>query len=112
MLYDEARRAAAANAPTAAVLALRKLLMNVAVSKGAKEGQSFVSYVEYLAGAGYVPPNGKGWVDHIRERGNDASHEIALMGPSDAAELLIFAEMLLRFIFELPGRVPASPGTR
>src|ERR1700688_3157952 len=37
-LYDEARRCTANNAFTAAVLACRKLLMHIAVAKGAKEG--------------------------------------------------------------------------
>jgi len=48
--------------------------MSIAVAQGAKEGQSFLSYVEYLANAGYVPPNGRHWVDHIRTKGNEANH--------------------------------------
>ena len=39
-LYNEARSAAAAGAPTAAVMACRKILMNVANDQGAKEGLS------------------------------------------------------------------------
>jgi hypothetical protein len=105
-LYGEARRSAGAGAHTAAVLACRKLLMNIAVEKGAKPGESFISYVEYLAGAGYVPPNGRGWVDHIRAKGNEATHEIKVMTPQDSAELIAFAEMLLKFVFEFPAKVP------
>jgi len=104
-LYDEARLAGAMS-PTAAVLAIRKILMHVAVEKGAKEGESFLSYVEFLADSGYVPPDGKGWVDHIRKKGNEANHEITLMSESDAEEMLTFVEMLLRFVYELPRRVP------
>ena len=44
-LYDEARKATGAGCCTAAVLCCRKLLMHIAVSKGAKAGESFVSYV-------------------------------------------------------------------
>lgn len=105
-LYGEARRCAAANAPTSAVLACRKLLMHIAVEQGAQQGQSFMKYVEYLADNGYVPPNGKGWVDHIRKKGNEANHEIVLMGDADATELISFAEMLLKFLYEFPARVP------
>ena len=108
-LYLEARRSAGAGANTAAVLACRKLLMNIAVAQGAKGGESFLSYVEYLASAGYVPPNGRTWVDHIRKKGNEATHEIKLMAPADAAELIAFAEMLLKFIFEFPAKVPSTP---
>src|SRR3989442_1339700 len=45
-LYEEARRSAGANAPTAAVLVCRKILMHVAVEKGAEVGKSFLHYVE------------------------------------------------------------------
>ena len=48
-LYDEARRATGCGANTAAVLCCRKLLMHIAVAKGANAGQSFASYVDYLS---------------------------------------------------------------
>jgi hypothetical protein len=105
-LYNEARIAAGAGAPTSSVLAMRKLLMNIAVDKGAKPGLKFVEYVDYLAANGYVPPDGKPWVDHIRSRSNEANHEIALMNGSDAEELITFAGMLLKFIYEFPKRLP------
>ncbi|WP_338723085.1 DUF4145 domain-containing protein [Devosia sp. XK-2] len=107
-LYDEARRCSSVSAYTAAVLACRKLLMNIAVTNGAKEGQPFVSYVQYLADNHYVPPNGRAWVDHIRKKGNEATHEISPMGKGDAEELITFAEMLLKFIYEFPARVPPA----
>ena len=107
-LYKEARQCVAAGAPTAAVLSARKLLMHIAVAQGAQPGANFLAYVEYLANSGYVPPNGKGWVDHIRKKGNEANHEIKLMIPDDATELISFAEMLLKFIYEFPNRVPTA----
>ena len=67
-LYLEARNCVSVSAYTASVLACRKLLMNIAVAQGAEEGKKFAEYVQYLADNGYVPPNGKGWVDHIRKR--------------------------------------------
>ena len=107
-LYNEARRASSVGASTAAVLACRKLLMNIAVAHGAKPGETFIAYVEHLSQAGFVPPNGRAWVDHIRKKGNEATHEIALMKPADAAELISFAEMLLKFVFEFPGNLPPT----
>lgn len=83
--------------------------MNIAVTQGAAAGLKFIEYVEYLANKGYVPPNGKGWVDHIRKKGNEATHEIKLMEFEDAIELISFSEMLLKFIYEFPARVPAPP---
>lgn len=108
-LYKEARNSAAASACTAAVLACRKLLMNIAVAQGAKENLRFIEYVDYLADNGFVPPNGRGWVDHIRKKGNEATHEIVLMGNKDSEELIAFAEMLLKFIYEFPAKVPNLP---
>lgn len=84
------------------------MLMNIAVQQGAKEGLRFIEYVEYLGANGFIPPNGKGWVDHIRKKGNEATHEISLMNLSDAEELIAFTEMLLKFIFEFPARVPVA----
>jgi len=78
-LYEEARRCTSSNSNTASVLCCRKLLMNIAVSKGAAEGLSFIEYVEYLSIKNYVPPGGKEWVDHIRTKGNEANHEIKIM---------------------------------
>lgn len=108
-LYREARDAFTVGAYTAAVLTCRKILMNVAVAQGAAEGETFLTYVEHLADAGYVPPNGRGWVDHIRKRGNEANHEIELMAQGDAEELIAFVEMLLKFVYEFPARVPTAP---
>jgi len=105
-LYREARNCVAAHAYTASVLACRKLLMNIAVAQGAGEGLRFIEYVDYLAKEGFVPPNGRHWVDHIRKKGNEATHEILLMGSEDAIELISFSEMLLKFIFEFPAQVP------
>jgi hypothetical protein len=105
-LYEEARRCTSQNCFTAAVLVCRKMLMNIAVQEGAAEGLKFIEYVTHLSDHGYVPPNGKHWVDHIRKKGNEATHEIALMSENDARELLGFVEMLLRFIYELPKMVP------
>lgn len=107
-LYTEARRAIATGAFTAAVLAFRKLLMHLAVAEGAAEGLSFMQYVEYLDAKGFVPPKGKGWVDHIRTKGNEANHEIVLMTKEDAERLCTFTEMLLRFMYEFPNLVPPT----
>lgn len=104
-LYNEARNCTSVNAFTASVLCCRKLLMNIAVSKDAKEGLNFTEYVEYLSDRGFVPPDGKEWVDHIRKKGNEATHEIAIMKREDAEELITFLEMLLKFIYEFPASI-------
>lgn len=105
-LFAEARTASAAGAYTAAILTCRKILMHIAVDKGAAENKNFLEYVTYLISKGYAPPNSQDWVDYIRTRSNEANHEITLMTTEDATALVTFIEMLLRFIFELPKSVP------
>lgn len=105
-LYDEARDCSAASAFTACVMACRKILMNLAVREGAKEGLGFVEYVDYLNDNGYVPKKGKDWVDRIRKMGNEANHAIASKNQSDASDILHLVEMLLRFNFELSAPTP------
>ena len=104
-LYNEARNCTSCSAYTASVLCCRKLLMNIAVSKGAEEGLNFIEYIEYLSDKNFIPPNGKDWVDHIRTKGNEATHEIAIMKKEDAEELITFIEMLLKFIYEFPATI-------
>ena len=82
--------------------------MNIAVSKGADEGKTFIEYVEYLAENNYIPPDAKYWVDYIREKGNEATHEIAIMGRKDAEDLIKFMEMLLKIIYEFPASIKAK----
>lgn len=108
-LYNEARNCVASGANTAAALVCRKLLAHLAVSQGAAPGKNFLDYVQYLAANGFVPPNGKGWVDHIRKKGNEATHEIIEMTTEDAKDLVSFLEMLLKFIYEFPNRISAQP---
>ncbi len=85
--------------------------MNLAVGLKAESGLNFVKYVEYLSEHGFVPPGGKHWVDHIRKKGNEATHEIALMGSVESNELILFIEMLLRFIYEFPASIPPPDPT-
>ena len=105
VLYEEARAGAGIGAHTSAVLALRKLLMHIAVERGAKAGLAFLAYVQYLGDKGYVPPDGQSWVDRIRRKGNEANHEIVMMDEAASKELLNFTEMLLRFMYEFPARM-------
>jgi hypothetical protein len=104
-LFQEARRTTSSNCFTATVLCCRKILMHISVSKGADENKSFAYYVKYLSDNHFVPPGAQIWVDHIRNKGNEANHEISIMTPEDAKELLDFCEMLLKIIYEFPANV-------
>jgi len=95
-LYEEARTCTGAGAFTSAVLTCRKILMHIAVEKGAADGLRFIEYVEYLATEGYIPREGRAWVDYIRAKSNEANHEIKIMARNDAETIVTFIEMLLR----------------
>ena len=107
-LYEEARGCMAVPAFTSAVLLCRKILMHIAVEAGADAGLKFIQYVDYLWEQHYVPPNAKGWVDHIRTKGNEATHDIVQMSQEEAEQLISFTEILLKLVYELPQRVPGT----
>lgn len=108
-LLKEAFNCFSVNAYTSSVLCVRKILMHIGVDQGAEENKNFVYYVEYLSSKGFIPPNGKGWVDYIRTKGNEANHEIVIMSKDDSNQLLIFTVMLLKFVYELPNDIPKAP---
>jgi Domain of unknown function (DUF4145) len=111
-LYAQSRRAAGRGDFTAAVVVGRKLLMHVAVEKGAEQNQTFAHYVDWLIEQGIVTVHMKEWIDEIRELGNDANHEIVLMEKDEADSLLTFVAMLLKVVYEYPRRAQLSLESR
>ena len=99
-LYNEARACTTVEAYTSAVMLCRKLLMHIAVDKGADTEKSFWDYVNWLDEENYIPPNGKDWVDFIRKKGNDINHKIQIMKKADAEKLIVFVGMLMKFAYE------------
>jgi hypothetical protein len=106
-LYEEARSSIGAGAPTAAVMSCRKLLMHVAVEKGATAGDTFQNYVKFLADNHFVPAGASDWVDKIRTEGNEANHQIVIKTAAQAREMIDFSEMLLKVIYEYPTKAKA-----
>jgi hypothetical protein len=108
VIHEEARNCIAANAPSGAAMLCRKILMHVAVEKGAEENQSFQKYVQWLITERYAPKGAEDWLDYIRTKANDANHEIMVMTAPDAIAVLLFTEALLRNVYELPSLVPSA----
>jgi hypothetical protein len=109
LIWSEIRNSTSRSAFMSAVILGRKLLMHIAVDAGAQPGLPFVSYVDYLETNHYVPPNSNKWVDKIRSHGNEATHEIVIKKKEDAEEIMVFLEMLLKFIYEFPARAGVEP---
>lgn len=99
--YEEARASHGVGAYTASELLCRKLLMHVAVDKGAQEGLSFVEYLNHLETAGYITPPMRPWVNLIRQHGNEATHLLAAPGRERATGTLLFTAELLRLTYEM-----------
>lgn len=89
------------NAFTAAELICRKILMHVAVDKGAKEGEPFNAYLGALESQGYITPPMKKWVDLIRKHGNDSTHKLESPDKARAESTVMFTAELLRIIYEM-----------
>lgn len=99
--YQEVRHCMSVNALTAAESLCRKILMHVAVDKGAKEGDTFASYIDFLLNAGYVTPPMKDWVDLIKKHGNEASHRLEAPNRERAEGSVYFTAQLLRTVYEM-----------
>lgn len=101
-LYNEARNCIKIDAYTSVGMCCRKLLMHIAVDCGAEEGKTFAYYVDYLDQNNYIPSNCKKWVDIIRNKGNEANHEIIILEEKDAKQLIQFIQIIISVIYEMP----------
>jgi len=101
-LYDELRNAYAANAFSCSIMASRKLIMHIAVNLGAAPGDNFKNYVNFLDKNNYTPKNASGWIDKIRDAGNEQNHELIIASKDDTDRILKFVQALLKIVYELP----------
>ena len=109
-LYEETRKCMKVGAYTSVGMCCRKLLMHIAVDCGAEEGNTFAHYVDYLDSNNYIPTKCKKWVDIIRNKGNEANHEICLLTKEDAMQLIQFIQILVTVIYEMPHQVDEYVG--
>lgn len=104
-VYDEARRCCSVGAYSAAVLLCRKLIVHIAHDLQPEElkgkRQNFAQYIDWLNKEGYIPPNGKGWVTRLKDRGNEENHEIVVATREDAERSMILSYAPLLWNYEL-----------
>ena len=101
--YAEACACLSQNAPTAAVMMCRKLLIYIAVQEGAeKDWDGYERYVDFLKKEGHVPPKAHKMTDFVRKIGNSANHQLKPINAKDAEALLNFIGTLLIFIYAFP----------
>ena len=100
-VYDEARKSFAVEAYTGCELLCRKILMSVAVDRGAAEDKSFEHYVDHLKDNGHITASLKDMTDIIRKNGNQSAHKIGQPDPKRAEYTLEFTAQVLRSIYEI-----------
>jgi len=104
-LYNEIRDAFSMNAFTCCVIAGRTLLANVAVEQGAKDGESFTFYVDYMVSS-FMPHNSsKPWIDKVRSLGNNSAHKLVIGTKENAETSLKFLVAILKIVYEFPNSV-------
>lgn len=111
-LYEEARSCFSVSAYTAASMALRKLLMNIAVDHGADESLGFKDYVDFINKQGLVPYKCKFLIEEIRKQGNAANHEIRSVTEEEATVLLELVGLLLMTTYDIPTRYKKQSNKR
>ncbi|MEU5525412.1 DUF4145 domain-containing protein [Micromonospora chersina] len=105
--YREARETAGIAAFTSCELMCRKILMHIAVDKGAEEGKTFIQYLDHLTTTGYITPPMRPWLDLIRTHGNSSTHRLQSASKERALNTLAFTTQLLRLVYEMDHRAQA-----
>ena len=98
-LYDEARACTSNGAFTSACMLCRKIVLHVAHNKTPQDYDSFKQAVEVLYDEHYIPEGHKVFVDHIRDQGNAANHEIKLMSAKETNVLMNLTHRLLMNVY-------------
>jgi hypothetical protein len=101
LAYKEARDCFSQNAYISCEHICRKILMYIAVDKGAEENKSFSHYIEYIQSKGFITEPMNPWVTLIKDHGNKAAHVIEKPDKKRAESTLMFTAELLKIIYEM-----------
>lgn len=99
--WQEARDCLSVGAHIGAATLCRKILFHMAVDVGlpAKDDRnrapSFDKCVKHLQEKGVITQPMRSWVDHIRDVGNQANHDLGPISTEDAMRLATFVRQLL-----------------
>jgi hypothetical protein len=99
--YQEARDCFSVNAYIACEQLCRKILMYVAVEKGAEDNEAFSYYIRFIIDKGYITEPMKPWVELIKEHGGKATHLIEESSKERAESTLMCTAQLLKIIYEM-----------
>ncbi len=100
-MYDEAAKAHAAGAYTAAAMACRKLISVVAVTHGAKDGDTFNTHIDHIIATFFNSDRYKPKINAMKKIGTDANHKIEFVTEEQSATALTTGREMLNTIFLL-----------
>ena len=103
-VYKEIKDCLTVGAWTATNMLARKLLMNVAVDKGADPNQKFFYYVDWMDSSEWNTTGLKLGLDRIRSKGNEANHEIKEVSKEDVEEIFELLTVFLQLVYEFPDK--------
>ena len=94
----------------AAGMMFRKALDTALTAKFPNIKGRLVDRIDEAAKQGAMTKNMADWAHQIRRLGNEAAHEEEPFSRQDAEELRSFTDLLLRYLFTLPGMLQAAQG--
>ena len=109
-VYKEIKDCLVIGAWTATNMLARKLLMNVAVDKGAEENKAFTYYVSWMDKSEWNTTGLKLGLARIKNKGNEANHEIKEVTIEDVKEIFELLTMFLRLVYEFPDKFSNNTG--
>ena len=100
--FEEARQCLKVGAYSACEMMCRKMIMYIAVEKGAQERDTLQSYLDHLQAQGYyITAPMKGWTGLITKHGNKATHRLEAPDSQRAESTFMFTVELLRLTYEM-----------
>lgn len=82
----------------------RKTLETGLKSKFSSKKRKLIDQIQEAANSGLLTEDLAKWAHHIRQVGNKAAHD-EHFSKAEASELKVFTELVLRYFFELPGKL-------
>lgn len=104
-VYNEARRTLQAGAFTGVMGLCRSLLAHISKEQGSPKS-TFNEAIGYLETEGHITKQMKPTLDWIRQKGNEAAHDLVVFCEADALLVMDFTANLLRNVYDYPRRIP------
>lgn len=113
-VYHEARKAISVQMHTSCELLCRKILVAVAVDKGAKgkTTRNHKTCIRYLVRKGHVAGLETGMASFVRLAGNQSTHEIRSPSLDRAEQTLKFTAMVLKRMYDAEREVVEPKGSK